>query len=312
MDYDKLGPDLAATIDDYQRLGRLALPRHRPRVALVSTEAAKGPRSVVFVRCADDADLTHLAGSGLRVNQARGHLRTGIVALDGVEAVSEDPVVERLVAARHLRLLMDVAPAKVGVPALRHASGLAGRGVVVGTVDSGIEGAHPDFAGRVLRIWDQTVAGPGVAESGYGLELTGALLEASRDTIGHGTHVAGIAAGADPIFGGVAPESELVVVKTDLIDAHVADGVRYVFRVADEMGVPAVVNLSLGGQADPHDGSDPLSAIIDAASGPGRIVCCAAGNEGNDDIHAQVVVGEGRCRTVTFTLPLGSAVVLHG
>jgi subtilisin family serine protease len=83
----------------------------------------------------------------------------------------------------------------------------------------------------------------------------------------------------------------------------VADGIRYVFRVAGESGRPAVVNLSLGGQADAHDGTDALSAFVDAESGPGRIVCCAAGNEGTVDIHARVGLQEDCVSTVTFTLP---------
>jgi subtilisin family serine protease len=69
------------------------------------------------------------------------------------------------------------------------------------------------------------------------------------------------------------------------------------------LGRPAVVNLSLGGHADAHDGTDSLSQIIDAESGPGRIVCCAAGNEGNDNIHGQSVVLPGSTRRMRFTVP---------
>jgi subtilisin family serine protease len=125
-------------------------------------------------------------------------------------------------------------------------------------------------------------SGPGVAEGSYGLELSGASNESSKDTDGHGTHVAGIAAGAGAKYGGVAPKATLVIVKTDFQDAQIAEGIRYVFRVAGELGLPAVVNLSLGGHFDAHDGSDSLSQLINQESGPGRIVCCAAGNEGSD------------------------------
>ncbi|MGC1396790.1 MAG: S8 family serine peptidase, partial [Coleofasciculaceae cyanobacterium] len=77
----------------------------------------------------------------------------------------------------------------------------------------------------------------------------------------------------------------------------------YIVRVAGELQRPAVVNLSLGGHADAHDGSDSLSQIIDAESGAGRIVCCAAGNEGNDNIHGQILVPPGRWRTMRFSVP---------
>jgi subtilisin family serine protease len=174
---------------------------------------------------------------------------------------------------------------------------------LIGVVDSGIDPKHPDFTGRLLRIWDQTLSGPGVPEGAYGLELTGHQLTASRDKNGHGTHVAGIAAGAGSTFPGVAAKAELLIVKTTFQDAHIADGIRYVFRVAHELGRPAVVNLSLGGHADAHDGTDSLSQIIDDESGPGRIVCCAAGNEGDDNIHARLALGAPATRTLRFLVP---------
>jgi len=182
---------------------------------------------------------------------------------------------------------MDVALGKVHLPTFRNDSGLSGQGVLLGVIDTGIDPNHPDFQGRILRVWDQTLPGPGVQEGGYGVELTGPFLSVSRDTVGHGTHVAGIATGTGAIFGGVVPQAELVIVKTSFQTAHIADAVRYIHRIARELGRPVVMNLSLGGHADAHDGSDPLSEIIDSESGPGCIICCAAGNEGNDDIHAQ-------------------------
>ncbi|MHC5830874.1 MAG: S8 family peptidase, partial [Nostoc sp.] len=62
--------------------------------------------------------------------------------------------------------------------------------------------------------------------------------------------------------------------------------------------------LSLGGYADAHDGSDSLSKVIDAETGAGRIVCCAAGNEGNDNIHGQAIISSGRTRGMRFNVPL--------
>ena len=304
MNYDKLSPALAAVLDDLDGRGRPGLAAAGRRLGLVSTgPGPKPPRVVVFVHCDEGAQLGHLREAGVELNEGGDTIRTGIVPLEGLDQLSEEPSVRRVVPARRLRPLMDVASEKVGLPSFRTASGLTGAGVVVGVVDTGIEVEHPAFAGRVLRIWDQALPGPGVPEGNYGVELTGELMRVSRDTIGHGTHVAGIAAGVDPTYGGVAPEAQLVIVKSDLLTAHIADGVRYVFRVAAEMGRPAVVNLSLGGHGDAHDGTDSLSSVIDAAVSPGRIVCCAAGNEGNLDIHAQATVRQGRARTISWAMP---------
>ena len=300
MDYSKLSPALAAALEEYQVDDFGGLARSAQHLGLVTTDArsVKPARVVAFLHVDDDADVDRLAEMGVEVNAGEGPIRTGIVPFDALDALTDDPSVHRVVPARKLRLLMDVAPEKVGLPTFVQRSRLTGKGVVVGVVDTGIESSHPAFAGRIDRIWDQTLPGTGVPEGPYGVELTGAMMVTSRDTNGHGTHVAGIAAGADPNYPGVAPEATLVVVKTDLMTVHLADAVRYVFRVAADLGLPAVVNLSLGGHGDSHDGTDSLSQLIDSLSGAGRVVCCAAGNEGNDNIHAQVVNKQGLTRTL--------------
>ncbi len=305
MRHEKLSPGLLLAFQDYQREGEQALTQHRRSLGLVAPKSSVKPsKSVVFLYCDADADLSYLEQYGIQVNQNSGSVRTAFLPIQGLDALSEDEVIQRIKPSRKMQLRMDVAPGSVQLPDFKNKTGLTGKGVVIGVVDSGIDPKHPAFAGRILRIWDQTLPGPGVTEGNYGAEFTGAQLTVSQDTEGHGTHVAGIAAGADATYGGVAPEAELVVVKSDLQDAHIADGVRYIFRVARELGRPAVVNLSLGGHADAHDGSDSLSKIINAETGPGQIVCCAAGNEGNDNIHAQTIVAANRTRGIRFNVPL--------
>lgn len=309
MDYEKLTPSLIAAVEDYAREGRPGLELRPRLIGLVTNSPLRKPvRAVAFLRCDRDTPPGHLAELGVQVNQPWGDLRTGIVGLDSLDALTDSPLVRQVVPARRLRTLMDIAPGKVGLTGFRAASGLTGAGVVVGVIDTGIDPRHPAFSGRVLALWDQTLRGGGVPEGRYGAELTGADQQLSRDLEGHGTHVAGIAAGAgaggNP-YGGVAPGAELVIVKSDLLDAHIADGIRYVFRLAAERGRPAVVNLSLGGHADAHDGTDPLSQILDAESGPGRLVCCAAGNEGDENIHAALALQGrlGQTGTVAFRVP---------
>jgi subtilisin family serine protease len=308
VDYGKLSPTLAAALADFDEGGRPALALRARSLGLVSTDAPlKPPRIVVFVHCDESAASADLAAAGVEINQAEGPVRTGIVDLAALDALSENPAVSRIVPARRLRLLMDVAKPKVGIPAFRKKTNQSGKGVVIGIVDTGIETDHPAFTGRILRLWDQTLNGSGVAEGGYGAELQPPLVDLSRDTVGHGTHVAGIASGEDPVYEGVAPGANLVIVKSDLMTAHIADGVRYIFRVARDLGRPAVVNLSLGGHGDAHDGTDSLSLVIDSLTGPGRIVCCAAGNEGNDNIHAQGKVRKGGVRNFAASIPRPAA-----
>ncbi|NJM70095.1 MAG: S8 family peptidase [Scytonema sp. RU_4_4] len=305
MRHQKLSPGLLLAFEDYQREGQEALaPQIRMLSIVPPKNNLKPTRSIVFIYCDENADLSYLSQYGIEVNQNTGHVRTAFLPIQSLDALSDDPTIERIKPSRKLELRMDISKTTVHIPEFtRKNSNLTGKGVIIGIIDSGIDPKHPAFAGRILRIWDQTLSGPGVTEGKYGAELTDSLLTVSQDTNGHGTHVAGIAAGVDPTYCGVAPEAELLIVKSDLDEGHIADAVRYIFRVARELGRPVVVNMSLGGHFDPHDGSDSLSKIIDSETGPGRIVCCAAGNEGNDNIHAQAVVPAGKTHTMRFNVP---------
>jgi|GEM_PF-4573888 len=172
--------------------------------------------------------------------------------------------------------------------------GLDGRGVLVGVIDTGIDGSHPDFwesgRSRLVDFWDQkhdifrTAGDNGV--------LSADDAGACTDENGHGSHVAGIAAGngrADPRFAGVAPGADLAVVKTSFMSRDIAAGVSHIFALADKRGQPCVINLSLGGHWGAHDGSSVTERVIDElCDRPGRIVVAAAGNEGTDRAHAAI------------------------
>ncbi len=181
-------------------------------------------------------------------------------------------------------------------------SGLTGKDVVIGLVDTGIELAHPDFQNadgstRVKFLWDQTQNGTPPEPYDYGAEWTSEDIDneitGHQDQaayFGHGSTVTGTAAGnglATGDFKGVAPEADLIVVSSAFGSANwtltVADAVQYVFEKADELGKPAVVNLSLGTYGGSRDGLDAAALIIDSlvSAEPGRAVVCAVGNSGN-------------------------------
>lgn len=206
----------------------------------------------------------------------------------------------------------DTGSAEAGVAALRSRSGdrfhgLTGQGVIIGLIDTGLDLSHADFRDaegrtRVLWAWDQTVesgrppgtVGEHVLE--YGHECTRAEIDAGdcplRDLIGHGTHVAGIAAGDGSATGhglpayrytGVAPMADLIVVRagdTGFTSDRLIEGVAYIFRRAAELGRPVVVNLSVTTQSGPHDGTTNLERALSALAGPGRILVAGVGNDG--------------------------------
>lgn len=186
-------------------------------------------------------------------------------------------------------------------------SGITGRGVIVGSVDSGVDWSHPDFYGadgrtRILNYWDQRAqSGSPPPEFPFGLEYGSQAIDngvaGAIDREGHGTHVLGIAAGngrgslvpgEGVRYAGVAPEASLVVVRTQFTEFGVVVGAQYVFERARQAGMPAVLNLSLGNQFGPHRGTTPFERGLDDLVGPGHLIVAAAGNDGGRDIHAEM------------------------
>lgn len=208
--------------------------------------------------------------------------------------------------------IADSARSDIGVESLRSRvgdrfHGLTGRGVVVGIVDTGLDLAHDDFRDaqgrtRVLYAWDQGATDgtpPGVVGAhvlDYGHECTAARIDAGEcpmtDHVGHGTHVAGIAAGDGSATGnglpayryvGTAPEADLIIVRAGdngFTSDQLLEGVAYILARAEQLGRPAVVNLSVSTQAGPHDGSTLLERGLNALAGPGRLLVAGAGNQG--------------------------------
>jgi subtilisin family serine protease len=303
MKYKKLAAGMLTSLEIEETEQPEAIKPTASLLGLTEPDTIKPTRAIVFLHCSPKAAFPFDPSEGIHVNASSGAIRTALVPLEKIEELAENDDVWRIVPSRQLRPRMDVAAHRVRLANFKNSTKRTGQGVIIGIVDTGIDPNHADLKDRILRIWDQTRRGAGVAEGDYGLELSGDQLKDSRDTDGHGTHVAGIAGGSGAVYAGVAPQAELVVVKTDFNDAHIANGIQYVFRIAKELGRPAVVNLSMGGHSDAHDGTDSLSKLIDQECGEGRIVCCSAGNEGTDNIHARLSLGKPATRTVNFRVP---------
>lgn len=136
------------------------------------------------------------------------------------------------------------------------------QGVVVAVIDTGLDVNHPDFAGRVVSPYNV---------------LTGT--SDVTDTEGHGTHVAGIIAGAwGNKAGGVDPNAKIMPIKAagkngGFKASDVATGIRY----AVDHGAK-VINLSLGGPIKmPY-----VQEAINYAESKGVVVVAAMGNNGKE------------------------------
>lgn len=182
-----------------------------------------------------------------------------------------------------------------------------GKGVVIGFLDTGIEINHPDFknadgTSRIKWIWDQNLPnGPNTpADYGFGQEWNDIGIDQGLCThvdpvslAGHGSNVAGIGAGnglAMNHMEGVATEADIIMVAVKLTTgfmSNVADGIDYVFKKADQLGKPCVINTSLGTYSGSHDAKDATAQFIESLldAKPGRALVAAAGNAGDIPFH---------------------------
>lgn len=136
----------------------------------------------------------------------------------------------------------------------------------------------------------------------------------SRDISGHGTHVAGIAAGngraSNGRYRGVAFESELLVVKLGLPlengfprTTELMQAVDYCMGKSTEYGKPIVVNLSFGNNYGSHSGNSLIETYLDDMANYGRTTIAAgSGNEGAAAVHTSGRVTEGQTERVELAV----------
>ncbi|MGN1142899.1 MAG: S8 family peptidase [Oliverpabstia sp.] len=202
---------------------------------------------------------------------------------------------------------------------------LKGQGIMIGFLDTGILYTHPAFQApgnrtRIIRIWDQTIPsennnGP----YGYGTEYTeDQINEAlndilplsvvpSTDTDGHGTFIAGVAAGTeDPVsdFIGAAPLATLAVVRLKEAKQHLKDfyyfsgdipvfqetdimtGVQYLMDLSRKVRMPLILCIALGSNQGDHMGYTPLDISLRRLDSlPGVATVVAAGGEAGKAHH---------------------------
>ncbi|MBW3605738.1 MAG: S8 family peptidase [Actinobacteria bacterium] len=275
--------------------------------------------------------------------------------IGSLPALAELPGVEFVEAPRALYPQLDTSLPETRADRLHQPpTDLTGDGVVVGIIDFGLDYTLDDFIAvdgstRVAFLWDQAlqpVAGEHVpAEFGYGVEYDADDIDAALaapnpfavvrhrpDAASHGTHVAGIAAGNGRAgdaqfpagtFVGAAPEATIVFVQPHAVDAQttftdstrVAEAMSYVFARARDLGLPCVVNMSLGQNGGSHDGESIVERAIDRLlEEPGRAFVLAAGNEHLWRGHASGCVDAADTTTLQWRaggqLPLPDGTVL--
>ena len=210
---------------------------------------------------------------------------------------------------------------------------LRGKGTLIGIVDSGIDYENAEFRNedgttRIVSLWDQSVNGRPPAGYSAGTEYTREQIDAAlatedkevrrqmvktSDVSGHGTAVAGIAAGngrgsEGRRFRGAASEAELIIVKMGVPreggfprTTELMRGVDYIVRKAVELRRPVAINISFGNTYGSHDGTSLVERFLnDIADMWKNVICIGSGNEGASAGH---VSGKGR-RQISETVEL--------
>jgi hypothetical protein len=257
---------------------------------------------------------------------------TARVPIARVEHVRSQPFVKSIKAARRLkRTLSATTQETLARPSLLPSGNKAkgGKGVVVGIVDFGCDFAHRNFRDangktRVRAIWNQAgVPGAGASPFGYGrlhrkAQINTALKKSDPyialgygpdpGEAAHGTHVMDIAAGNGRGSGvpGMAPQADIVFVEVSSSDiawqgdevvgqsfgdsVQLLEALTFIFNEAGT--TPCAINVSLGTNGGPHDGTTLAEQGIDRLlrQQVNRAVCIAASNSYADGIHAAATV----------------------
>ena len=200
-----------------------------------------------------------------------------------------------------------------------------GQGILIGMIDTGIDYTNPlfqnpDGTSRILRLWDQTIESETTPEAVAGFQpfygtvysqedLNRALaseqpleLVPSTDTSGHGTFLAGVAAGrqiqSPTTFSGAAPDAALAVVRLKPAKQYLREffavppdadayqendimaAAAFLLGVAGQYQMPLVLCLGVGTSQGSHSGISPLAMQLQALSGTRGFACVTgAGNE---------------------------------
>jgi hypothetical protein len=235
--------------------------------------------------------------------------------------------------------------------------GVTGTGVLVGVADTGLDVTLADFKdpttgkSRVAWILDLSLPPAGIypdleqqycIKSGTNKCVQGAVLQGKDidalnpatsggkipiDESGHGTHVTSIAAGnGGPAakYVGAAPTAQIIFARVtrdineNISSDDILTGVSFIFNRADAMKLPVAVNLSIGTDFGPHDGTMSWEEVLASYVGensPGHALVAAAGNSGSiaytaatSPIHQTVHVTP----DTTVQVPIATAGAVNG
>lgn len=248
------------------------------------------PSVLTIVRLENVDNMPDFAATGATIEAQIDDILVVRMPVDNVEQVAAYPAVKRLSIETPIKLKNKVTREKSLVNKVHESIDLAGnaikgKNVVVGIIDSGIDYNHINFKdadgnSRVKCVMN--------GSKYYTSASQIASLTTDDSQEDHGTHTSGTAAGSYSAnnLQGMAPEADLVLCGlTNLSDANMLLACQRIVDYAKSEGKPCVINMSIGHNSGPHDGSDDFNVALSKLAGQGVIFVIASGNEGDMQIY---------------------------
>lgn len=268
-------------------------------------DAAQTPLTI-FMRVADDATVSRIEAAGGEVSLRAGNILIVETTLGQAEALAAIEGVVTVSLPQELTMKAFTSPVgidtsrewlkldKIQSGAAPFSQAYAGEGVIIGVLDGGIDPNHVMFDDadgnpRVKRIINHVQVG--TSKLAQKMETPEKIRQFKSDATSatHGTHVMGIAAGSfdagpdGPNLMGAAPKAEIAVKCGVADNARLIQGLKYITDYAAEENKPCVINISLGSNSGPHDGTDEFPAALQEFAAMDNVtICVASGNEGAD------------------------------
>lgn len=255
---------------------------------------------------------------------------TGYVHRRYIDALSEISTISYIDLSSSMQYIISAilnSICALNVSTIEGAYNVTGEGTLLAVIDSGIDYMHADFrnadnTSRILYLWDQTLTGAPPEGFNKGVEFTKNQIDEalkmptreeslqivpSIDATGHGTAMAGIAAGNGRASGGqnrgLATNAELIIVKagssnpslTTPRNTDIMQGINYALIKAQELKRPVSILLGTGTNKGAHNGKSSIEQYIDQMSLVWKNnIIVGTGNQANKDSHIQGTLTEGQ------------------
>lgn len=289
------GPKLEPSLLQFVETGTAIRHNVNGRLGIRSIKAQTPVDVIVNVSDADKV-IRSMEREGMEAERINDNLLTARLTAQQLQSLSELPEVYYVKKSRQFRPLMVNTRKSIKANDVHSGKDLetpyTGEGVLVAVLDQGFQPRHLAFYDsegqtRIKQWWNRRTYSTNKNTKPTTVIPTGGD---GFNTGGHATHVANIAAGSiveGSNYYGIAPKADLYLVASSFDETELLNDIQTIAAYAKKQEQPVVINMSLGSQMGPHDGSTPfdqgVSKLIDAG---GVFVCGAMGNEGGQRIHA--------------------------